>query len=57
VKIKNFYTAYQTPGYAIAVPADSPIQKLSDLKGKTIGVTNMASAGVIIARALAAASV
>src|SRR5882762_3327981 len=56
VKIKNFYTAYQTPGYAIAVPADSPIQKLSDLKSKTIGVTNMASAGVIIARALAAAS-
>jgi NitT/TauT family transport system substrate-binding protein len=56
VKIKNFYTAYQTPGYAIAVPADSPIRKLTDLKGKTIGVTNMASAGVIIARALAAAS-
>jgi NitT/TauT family transport system substrate-binding protein len=56
VKIKVFYTAYQTPGYAIAVPADSPIQKLGDLKGKTIGVTNMASAGVIIARALAAAS-
>ena len=56
VRIKNFYTAYQTPGYAIAVPAESPIQKLSDLKGKTIGVTNMASAGVIIARALAATS-
>jgi len=56
VKIKNFYTAYQTPGYAIAVPADSPIQKLTDLKGKTIGVTNMSSAGVIIARALTAAS-
>jgi len=56
VRIKNFYTAYQTPGYAIAVPADSPIQKLTDLKGKTIGVTNMASAGVVIARALAAAS-
>jgi NitT/TauT family transport system substrate-binding protein len=56
VKIKNFYTAYQTPGYAIAVPAESPIQKLADLKGKTIGVTNMASAGLIIARALAAAS-
>jgi NitT/TauT family transport system substrate-binding protein len=56
VRIKNFYTAYQTPGYAIALPADSPIQKLADLKGKTIGVTNMASAGVIIARVLAAAS-
>jgi len=56
VRIKNFYTAYQTPGYAIAVPAESPIQKLADLKGKTIGVTNMASSGVIIARALAATS-
>jgi NitT/TauT family transport system substrate-binding protein len=56
VRIKNFYTAYQIPGCAIAVPADSPIHKLTDLKGKTIGVTNMASAGVIIARALAAAS-
>ena len=56
VRIKNFYTAYQTPGDAIAVPAESPIQKLSNLKGKTIGVTNMASSGVIIARALAATS-
>jgi NitT/TauT family transport system substrate-binding protein len=37
VRIKNFYTAYQTPGYAIAVPADSPIQKITDLRGKTIG--------------------
>jgi len=41
---QEFLHAYQTPGYAIAVPVDSPIQKLSDLKGKTIGVTNMASA-------------
>src|SRR5947207_3378997 len=36
VRIKNFYTAYQTPGYAIAVLAESPIQNLSDLRGKTI---------------------
>src|SRR5438552_2305032 len=38
VKIKNFYTAYQTPGYAMAVPADSPIQKLS--KGTIFTISN-----------------
>jgi len=56
VRAKIFYTAYQTSGYGIAVPVDSPIQKHADLKGKTIGVTNMASAGVIIARAQVAAA-
>ena len=54
VKIKNFYTAYQANIYGIAVPDDSPIKTFADLKGKKIGVTSMASAGVIIARALAA---
>jgi NitT/TauT family transport system substrate-binding protein len=54
VKIKNFYTAYQGNIYGIVVPADSAVQKFTDLKGKSIGVTSMASAGVIIARALAA---
>ncbi|MFL5103500.1 MAG: ABC transporter substrate-binding protein [Xanthobacteraceae bacterium] len=54
VKIKNFYTAYQGNIYGIVVPAESPVQKFTDLKGKSIGVTSMASAGVIIARALAA---
>jgi NitT/TauT family transport system substrate-binding protein len=56
IKAKLFYTAYETNGYGIAVPADSPIQKAAELKGKTIGVTNMASAGVIIARAQVAAA-
>ncbi len=56
IRAKMFYTAYQTNTYGIAVPADSPIQKIADLKGKTVGVTNMASAGVIIARAQAAAA-
>ena len=56
VKAKFFYTAYQTNTYGIAVPADGPIQKFTDLKGKTIGVTNMSSAGVIIARAQVAAA-
>ena len=34
VKAKIFYTAYQSFGYGIAVPADSPIQDFKDLKGK-----------------------
>ncbi len=54
VKIKNYYTAYQGNIYGIAVPADSPIKRFEDLKGKRVGVISMASAGVIIARALAA---
>jgi len=53
VKALNYYTAYQGNIYGIMVPADSPVQKFTDLKGKSIGVTSMASAGVIIARALA----
>jgi NitT/TauT family transport system substrate-binding protein len=56
VKAKVFYTAYQTSSYGIAVAADSPIKTFTDLKGKTIGVTNMSSAGVIIARAQVAAA-
>ena len=52
VKAKFFYTAYQANIYGIAVPADSPVKSLTDLKGKKIGVTSMASAGVIVARAL-----
>ncbi len=54
VRAKIFYTAYQGNIYGIAVPADSPVQKLGDLKGQNIGVISMSSAGVIIARALAA---
>jgi NitT/TauT family transport system substrate-binding protein len=56
IKAKIFYTAYETNGYGLAVVADSPIQKAGDLKGKTVGVTNMASAGVIVARAQVAAA-
>lgn len=54
VKAKVFYTAYQGNIYGIAVPVDSPIKAIPDLRGKSIGVTSMASAGVLIARALAA---
>ena len=53
VKAKFFYTAYQGNIYGIAVPDDSTVKSIADLKGKKIGVTSMASAGVIVARALA----
>src|SRR5262249_40225173 len=46
VKAKNFYTAYQGNIYGIAVPEDSPVKKIEDLKGKRIGVISMASGGV-----------
>jgi NitT/TauT family transport system substrate-binding protein len=54
VKAKIFYTAYQGNIYGIAVPEQSPVKSITDLKGRSIGVTSMASGGVIIARALAA---
>lgn len=53
VKALNYYTAYQGNIYGIAVPEGSPVRNFTDLRGKRIGVTSMASAGVIIARALA----
>src|SRR6266568_5117048 len=54
VKAKNYYTAYQGNVYGIAVPAESAVKRFEDLKGKRVGVISMSSAGVIIARALAA---
>lgn len=54
IKIRTFYTAYQSSTYGLAVPSDSPIQTFQDLKGKTIGVTSMGSGGVVIAKAMAA---
>ena len=51
---KVFYTAYQGNIYGPAVPADSPIKTLEDLKGKSIGVQSMSSGGVPVARAIAA---
>ena len=53
-QVKVFYTAYQGNIYGLAVPEDSPIHTLADLHGKRIGVTSMASGGVIVARALVA---
>jgi NitT/TauT family transport system substrate-binding protein len=56
VKAKTFYTAYQGYIYGVAVPQDSPIKSFADLKGKSIGVIAMGSAGMIVARSLAASA-
>jgi NitT/TauT family transport system substrate-binding protein len=53
VKAKIYYTAYQGNIFGLAVPADSPIRKISDLKGKKIGVMGMGG-GVLVAKALVA---
>lgn len=54
VKAKTFYTAFQGNVYGMAVAEDSPIKTFTDLKGKTVGVTSMGSAGLVIGRALVA---
>jgi NitT/TauT family transport system substrate-binding protein len=54
VKAKIFYTAYQGNIYGIAVPKESAVRSIKDLKGKKIGVASMGSAGVPVARGLLA---
>jgi NitT/TauT family transport system substrate-binding protein len=54
VETRIFYTAFRRNIFGIAVPVDSEIQTYSDLRGKKIGVTSMASTGVLVARAAAA---
>jgi NitT/TauT family transport system substrate-binding protein len=56
LKARNFYTAYQGNIYGFAVPADSTIKTVADLKGKKIGLISMASAGLIVTRALVSAA-
>jgi NitT/TauT family transport system substrate-binding protein len=55
LKAKIYYTAYQGNHFRLAVPAESSIQKVSDLKGKTIGVISMGS-GVLFAKAAVASA-
>ena len=54
VKIKGFYVQARETIYRLVVPADSPLQKVADLKGKTLGVPSLASGSVPFAKALVA---
>jgi NitT/TauT family transport system substrate-binding protein len=54
VKIKGFYVQARETIYRIVVPADSPLQAVPQLKGKTIGVPSLASGSVPFAKALVA---
>ncbi len=53
VDARIFYTVCEGTNYGIAVPDDSPIHTIADLKGKRIGVTSLSSVGIYIVRALA----
>jgi len=54
VKIKGFYVQARETIYRIVVPADSPLQSVAQLKGKTIGVPALASGSVPFSKALVA---
>jgi len=56
VKIKGFYVQARETIYRLVVPADSPLLKVADLKGKTIGVPSLASGSVPFAKALVASA-
>ncbi len=46
------YSHTREPIYTIAVVADSPVQSLGDLRGKTIGVLSLSSGAVPVAKAM-----
>ncbi len=54
VKVKSFYVVSGVTIFRVVVPRDSAIQSVGDLRGKTIGVSSMASGAVPVARALLA---
>ena len=54
VKVKSFYVVSGVTIFRVVVPRDSAIQNVADLRGKTIGVSAMASGAVPVARALLA---
>jgi NitT/TauT family transport system substrate-binding protein len=54
IKAKAFYTTYQSSVYGIAVPANSKIKSVKDLKDARIGVVSMAAGPVPLTKALVA---
>ena len=56
MKIKSFYVQARETIFRLVVPADSPIQKAADLRGKTIGVPSLASGSVPYTKTLVASA-
>jgi NitT/TauT family transport system substrate-binding protein len=54
VPIQAFYTWVRKATWDIVVPADSPVQTLADLKGKTIGVAQIGKSDGKVAQAVIA---
>jgi NitT/TauT family transport system substrate-binding protein len=52
LRLKSFYQYYRTLIYYLAVPEQSLITSINDVKGKTIAVVNMGSAAVGIFRSM-----
>jgi NitT/TauT family transport system substrate-binding protein len=52
--IKDFFTWVGKPTWEIAVPTDSTVSSLADLKGKTIGVVDLSRSDALAARAMLA---
>ena len=51
--IRYFFDLYYANIWSLAVPVDSPLKSVEELKGKRIGVQAMGSAGITFARAFA----
>jgi len=51
MRVTLFYNLYYQGIWSIAVPADSPVKALPEIKGRKIGVIAMGSAGVMYGRA------
>jgi NitT/TauT family transport system substrate-binding protein len=52
LKAKTFYNMFNGSGWQVAVPEDSPIKTIADLKGKKVGVISLAAVGATIAKGL-----
>jgi NitT/TauT family transport system substrate-binding protein len=55
-KLKFFYTYAVKNLFDLVVPEDSPVRTVADLKGKTVGITDLGSGEVPLVRALLAAA-
>ena len=55
-KVKSYYTSLRGDIFGIAIPKDTGLKRLADLKGKSIGVSSFASGGSTYARSLLASA-